>query len=294
MSAKSQKINYLLQSATRYFSTKTCPYCGSTSVKTIDRKYLVTRLLECNNCHLYFRHPVDAIADSEAFYQDDYQQEGGFTTDLPDEEALAQLLQSSFGNTEKSTSVFEKLFEALFPSGLKGIKMIDYGASWGYMSHQFKAAGIEVDPYEISVPRARFGKEKLGINIKTSEDELTEGNDIFFSSHVIEHHPDIEAMIALSRQKLGPNGLFIAECPNGSVDFRARKPESFHRTWGQIHPNMLNATFYQGVFAEHPYLITSPPYLMDEIGAWDQKSQQVADTSGDNLMVIAKVNQSIQ
>ena len=58
------KINYLFYSAVNYFNKVECPYFHQSKANVIDRKYLVTRLFESNNCHLYFRHPIDKIDKS--------------------------------------------------------------------------------------------------------------------------------------------------------------------------------------------------------------------------------------
>ncbi|MDB4414889.1 class I SAM-dependent methyltransferase [bacterium] len=289
----SLKIKYLVDSTLGFFSSKTCPSCQSPDVSIIDRKYIVTRLFECNQCHLYFRHPKDNISFNKEFYQDDYQQEGGFTTDLPDDNSLETFIGNNFDNSDKSVKPFLNVFESLFSQGIDQLKIVDYGCSWGYMSYQFLKAGMNVESFEISIPRSNYGNKKLGLNIKTSEDDLELNNDIFFSSHVIEHLPDIPKMVTYAKKVLKHDGLFIAECPNGSKEFKMKHPNKFHRGWGLVHPNYLNAEYYKNLFSDNPYLITSTPYTKELFDKWDQQSQLTHQLDGANLFVIVKLNQSI-
>src|SRR5215831_4097981 len=207
------KLKYFIHSLTHIRQRPVCPYCKSTEFTIIDRKYLVTRLLECTDCHLYYRHPVDPKEFNADFYQDDYKQ-SGLTTDLPGPDKLKILKETKFANSEMDCQEKIRLLKCL-PEQNQHIKIVDYGTSWGYMSYQFRNAGMDVQSSEISAPRARFGNENLGLNIQTNENALLPGNDVFFSSHVIEHHPDIMAMVRLSKSLLAEGGYFVAFCPNG-------------------------------------------------------------------------------
>lgn len=287
----SSKLKYFVRSAINYFSDKVCPHCGFDNVTVIDRKYLVTQLCKCRNCKFQFRHPVDHHNFNNEFYQQDYHQNDGITTDLPSDQAMADMLKSNFSVSSKNADRFVNLFKTLLPNF--SIKLVDYGSSWGYMSYQFKNSGISTQSYELSAPRAKFGNQKLDLDIKTSENDLQGGNDIFFSSHVIEHVPSIKSVVELSKKVLTEDGYFIAECPNGSVGFKKRDPEAFHLAWGLIHPNYLNDEFYQFLFGSNPYFITSSPYNMDSIFSWDRTSQITEKTEGDQILVIARPNKTL-
>ncbi|GHB62892.1 class I SAM-dependent methyltransferase [Persicitalea jodogahamensis] len=105
------------------------------------------------------------------------------------------------------------LFSNIAPND---ISILDYGSSWGYQSFQFLKEGYNCSSYEISKQRAEFGNNKLRLNIQTDEQSLPEFNDIFFSSHVIEHVPSPSKMIKLGTKLLKENGYFIEISPNGS------------------------------------------------------------------------------
>jgi len=249
---------------------------------------LVTRLFECESCGLYFRHPVEKPQTNFKFYQKQYIEEDDITTKFPSDEELQRLIANSFDTeANRSASRLLDLFGAILPS-LQGVKIVDYGCSWGYISYQFKQAGMDVQSFELSLPRASFGEKKLGLDIFTSSDKLKGGNDIFFSSHVIEHVPSVKKMIESGRQLLRKNGFFISVCPNGSPEYRQADEEGFHRMWGKVHPNCLNTKFFQNAFKDHPHYITSSPFDIAELKEWDQQSQKIGKMEGSEILVIAK------
>lgn len=283
------KLKYLFRSALHYFSAVCCPNCNGFNSKRIDRKYLVTRLFECQNCHLQFRHPADSKAFNEEFYQSDYEQDDGITTELPSAEVLRKMISSNFNNSPKNADPIIALWQSIF-SDLNDVKAIDYGSSWGYMSYQFLKRGIKTQSFEISRPRATYGNRHLGLNIKSNTSDLETGNDLFYSSHVIEHVPSIGDMVNESKRLLKREGIFVAECPNGSAAFRKKNPFAFNQAWGLVHPSYLSEAFYQYIFKDCPYLILTSPYSYGRVKEWDGKSQFTGETDGDQLLVIAKPN----
>jgi transcription elongation factor Elf1 len=286
-----KKIQYFADSALRYFSDKSCPFCESKNVKVIDRKYLVTRLFECQDCHLYFRHPKDKQSFNVDFYQEAYT-EYGITTNIPVPEELAVLKKQNFKNSEKDYSDKIESIKAL--TGGRGIKIVDYGTSWGYVSFQFKNAGFETQSFEISRAMGKKGNEVLGLDIKSDVGDLVGGNDVFFSSHVIEHLSDIPFLFETAKKLLKDEGLLIVYCPNGSKAYRQLNPDVFTALWGLVHPNFISSDFYATVFKQHPFLITSSPYEdMSLFSNWDQRSQVIGNTSGVELLCVCKINLSI-
>jgi 2-polyprenyl-3-methyl-5-hydroxy-6-metoxy-1,4-benzoquinol methylase len=287
MLTRNQKIKYLIDSALASGQKYQCTYCKSEDCKEIDRKYLVTKLMECQNCHLYFRYPVDKKEENANFYQTEYQESDELTTHLPDALLLEKIKIDRFTYGNKNADRFLDLFARLFPEE-KSLRIIDYGSSWGYTSYQFKQAGHQVQGYEISKPRATYGIKNLEVDICLDEKMLRKENHIFFSYHVIEHHPDIASMINLAKSLLKDGGYFIAFSPNGSLPFRHKNKEIFHRFWGKVHPNFMNADFYKYIFQDQPYYITSNPVIYENIHPLQMQQSVIDDLSGVELLVIAK------
>ena len=284
-----QRLSYFIDSASRYFGNKSCPFCKTENVKLIDRKYFVTRLFECTKCHLYFRHPKDKKGFNTDFYQEQYE-EFGITTNIPYGTQLAIFKQNNFKNSGKDYSDKIRTMSLLKPGK---IKVVDYGSSWGYVSYQFKNAGFITQSFEISSSMAKKGNELLGLDIKNNLDDLVGDNDIFFTSHVIEHLSDINHLFQVAKKLLKPDGIFVAYSPNGSKAYRKLHPEIFHSLWGLVHPNFMNSDFYSTVFNKNPYIITSCPYdKLSLFTNWDSKSHIIGDTSGEELLFICKINEN--
>jgi hypothetical protein len=284
-----QKLNYLLRSVRNILQDKHCPYCGGKDLELVERKYVVTSLLRCAHCGLLHRHPRDSKQFLDQFYQTDYKVEVQMMTDLPADAELVKLKSTNFSGLRD----YLPLIIAAAKKPASQIKLIDYGCSWGYNVFKLKQERVDAEGFELSVPRARFGEEKLAVRIASREEDIRGGNDLLFSSHVIEHLPAIQDFVALSRQKLLNDGVFMAFCPNGSREFQARQPELFNVTWGSLHPNYLDVEFARHVFRKNPYLIMTSdwPYHIETIENWDGETQHVdADRSGYELLIIAKPN----
>ena len=245
-------------------------------------------MLECNLCHLYFRHPKDKPDFNKNFYQDNYE-EFGITTHIPEKSLLEEYKKNNFRNSGKDFSPYIEIIQLL--TGKMETRLIDYGTSWGYASYQFKKAGMQVQSFEISRPMARVGNELLDLDIQTDPQKLSPGNEVFFSSHVIEHLSDIRFMLDTARSLLNADGLFIACSPNGSKNYREKHPQTFHSLWGMVHPNFLNADFYSHVFGDNPFIITSDPYQnIRTFSGWNHEDQIIDKTDGEELMVVCSMN----
>jgi len=236
---------------------------------------------------MMFRHPVDSIQENRDFYQEDYFENDGITTFSPESDEVENLINDGLKGTSRDASRLLTAFTALVGS-IEGAMILDYGASWGYMSYQFSKAKMDVESYEISKPRAGFGNQSLKLDIRTSESDVRSNNSIFFSSHVIEHVPSPAKMLEYASQHITQNGFIFTLCPNGSDAFRKRMPKGFSLGWGKVHPNYLTETYFRQYFRDCPYFIASSPDGWSQLALWDQKSQLVSDdVSGNELLIVS-------
>jgi SAM-dependent methyltransferase len=215
------------------------------------------------------------------FYQEEYQQPG-LTTDLPDDDHLEALLATGFEDSNKS---FSRVVQILTALGLTpGARVLDYGASWGYGTYQLRAAGYRAEAFEISEPRAIFGR-KLGIEIHTRLGDVPGEFDAVYSSHVLEHVANARVSIVEQLARLRPGGYLIAHTPNGSVDRQTRDFASFHAHWGLVHPTLLTERFILSSFSAYPSYISTAAG-MDAIRKWDRNATTRGPLEGDELIII--------
>ena len=266
-----------------------CPNCGCERSLVVSRKYLVTTLRRCDNCNLLFRVPTSKKKEQVKFYQNEYSQ--GFTTDVPTRETLELLKRTKFHGTEKDFSGYIKVLEAL---GCKsGVRVFDYGCSWGYGSWQMQEAGYRVSAFEISVPRCNYAKNYLGIEAAHSLEGISGPVDVFFSAHVIEHVFSVRELVDLAKTFVKPGGLFVAFCPNGSEEFMKKDRRSWNLLWGMVHPNFLDKHFLGKLFERNSYLLATTPYDLREINKWSQFSEKSSELNlnGRELMIVVKRSQ---
>ncbi len=284
------RLKFFLRSLFAIFQKKYCPYCGGTDLTFNQRKYIVTSLLKCNNCELLHRHPKDPAGFTKKFYQTEYKIDVEMMTDLPSASELEVFRKNIFKDLRDYFPLIKPLYHQT-----DGIKVLDYGCSWGYNVYKFKNDGLDAVGYELSVPRAKFGEENLGVKIYSDEGKIRLDNDVVFSSHVIEHLNFVQDFFALSKRILKEDGIFMAVCPNGSREYQDRDPARFKGTWGVMHPLYLDIDFATHVFKNNPYLILTAdwPFDYEKIKNWNGKSQYIGPREGYELLIITKPNINI-
>ena len=290
------KFKYLLICLKKFLTKKglDCPSCKSNENLIVDKKYFITSLKRCENCMLLYRTPTTTIEENKDFYQEEYTQ--GFTTDCPNDDKLNELISNNFRNTEKD---YSKIIEILNILDLKSntdvSSLFDYGCSWGYGSYQLKKI-FNVKSYEISAPRAKYARDKLGVNIiNESELDSLKNNDnkldFFFMSHVLEHVPNPSETLDLGLKLLKKGGYIVSFTPNGSMENK-KINSKWSKLWGMVHPNFIDEKFYEKFFKNNIYYIGSSKYNLKNIHNFTKNNQNyIDDLSGSELMIIVKKTQ---
>lgn len=285
-----QQIQYLLSAAVGRLvpSRLSCPQCGCAKKRHVSRKKLVTSLVECSQCRLRFRIPQDPPRHYFDFYQKAYS--SSLATECPSADQLQSMLQNNFAGTGKNFARRIEIVQALGVAS--GAAVLDYGASWGYATWQFREAGYDASGFEISRPRAAYAREQLNVDVADDPDTLPDkAFDCMFCCHVLEHVPAPRIAFDLATRVLKPGGLFVAFTPNGSEASHLRHPEDYDHSWGRLHPLYLNSEFYQQCLSDRHILLASAnygsSYPLDEIRGWDRQSNLELDVSGRELLLAA-------
>lgn len=222
----------------------TCPACGNQIAELVRRKYVVTSLYGCPNCHIRFRVPKESAKRADKLYKNEkYRQE--FTTTLPDSEQLSKLLKSQFRMSDKDFTSYIAVLKSLLSPGAR---ILDFGCSWGYGSWQMRQAGFDVYSFEVGENRAQYAEERLGCKMVKDLRSLDGTIDCLFSSHVIEHLPDPNILLSEAPKLLAAGGYFVCFCPNGNPD---RKDETYHKSWNKVHPLLITPEFLRWGFNRH-------------------------------------------
>lgn len=237
-----------------------CPSCGSKNYKQIAaREFLKfpTSLRHCDNCKLLYRHPVTLEEESKKFYENDYVQ-SGLTTDLPNKSSLQMLLDSNFIGSEKDCSKWFPLLQGISNKLNRKIRVLDYGANWGYTVHQFKTWDFidEAVGFEYSDVRREFGQDKLKLRY-ISEAEFDNKFDVVFSSHVIEHMYNPSLFRTHMDRLLLSDGYTVVTCPNGSLTALFENPVGWRCHWGEVHPNFISDEYLIQQFRDYKGVVIS-------------------------------------
>ena len=273
---------------------RVCPYCGpSSQVRLVRRKKVIVEILQCQTCHLWFRWPADTPGEHDSYYQEEFARDAPQIM-LPGNDELELLKQRNFSGSPLDINNKIRVLQILHQGG----RVLDFGCSWGYGTYQLREHGFDAVGFEVSRPRAEFGRAKLGLNIIDNFDELAklpEGSfDIVFSNHVVEHLPDIGATFAMLTRLLKENGFIFHVLPN----FMGRMARSgYWVKWiGEDHPVAPAIPFFE--FAIPRAGLTKPVFGSDPFD--DQMAQALKanptanlSTEGDELLVYAhKLNRS--
>ncbi len=264
-----------------------CPYCGEArDLRLLGRKKLIIEIFRCQRCRLIFRYPRETARDNTERYQLTYDQ--AEVTTLPTEEELAHFIADGFSGSSDFGPKLRAL-AALIPSG----RVLEFGCSWGYGVHQLRSSGFDATGFEISKPRAGFGREKLGVpiidDLSALEGLPAHSFDAVFSSHVIEHLPDLAASFDLFSRLLIPGGLLFATIPNFSGS--AARAGLFWHWIGQDHPIAPTHEFLARALIEHGFASVrfgSGPFdelLTERLAARDFDA---LDTEGEELLIIGR------
>lgn len=268
-----------------------CPYCRSRETRALHRRCLILEVRQCADCGLMFRFPKAERGAANQYYQGDYDDfERGLVTKLPEPEQARIMVSEGFANTPWDARERLDLVVKIAGHG----RLLDYGCSWGYLVAQAQRRGFQARGFEISRPRAQFGRAMMGADIL--DDPLALASlpdacvDVIYTSHVLEHLPDLEGVFPLFRRLLASRGVMLIFVPNcGGVQARR-----FGLRWGpfanQAHTLCFDAGFFERNLGKEGFSVScrSDPY--EHVGVVDQSPPAAAaGCDGDELLVVARV-----
>jgi SAM-dependent methyltransferase len=186
-----------------------------------------------------FRWPKENVESSFHFYQGVYHE--GCVGDVPDLAELRELMAASFAADNLDYSVRIKTVR----SASKGLRVIDYGASWGYGVWQFQKAGFDAEGFEVGFSRAEYGRRNLGVRVETTTAEFAPNSfDVIHTAHVLEHVADLKSVFADFQRLLKPGGVLVIFVPNAG----GQSAQTLGTHWGPMigekHVNALTAEFF--------------------------------------------------
>jgi hypothetical protein len=214
-----------------------CPYRDSQFADRLQRKWLLIEARRCMFCGLIFRWPTDPAQADREFYETDY--EGQQATDVPDAAAAAAMASEGFRGTSWHRAGRISFAECALGKPA-GRTLLDFGCSWGYATHQYKAAGWAAHGFEIDRRRAEFGRVALDLDIKSDLNDYSGRQfDIILADHSLEHVPRIGHTLDALSKLAAPGATLMIFVPNGSCHDARR----FGVGWGPLIGETHTAAF---------------------------------------------------
>ena len=254
-----EKIDFALKMLRKRLQGQStaCPYCTSERTTRLQRKQILLELRECQECKLRFRYPKDDVVDNFDYYQESYQQHT--VTDLPSEAELEGHIRENFRRVGRDISEHLEVICQFATGG----RLLDFGASWGYCTWQFKQAGYDAVGYEISRPRTEYGKKMLGVTMINNTRDLPDHSiDVIYSAHVLEHMPDPGATLREFRRLLAPKGFLFVFVPNGAGEPARRLGVNWTPLINQRHVMAYTPQFFANALPREGFTakFASTPY----------------------------------
>jgi SAM-dependent methyltransferase len=217
-----------------------CPYCESRLHRRLQRKKFLIEARKCEFCGLIFRWPCDDPARARVFYEGAY--DGQQATTVPESDGeLRALVDRQFRDSPYDRSHRIAIVRDVVPAG----RVLDFGCSWGYSVAQWRAAGYDAIGFECARDRARFGRERLGLDIRADfsslESEAAASFDVVYADHVMEHLSLLRRPLDLFARLLKPGGVLIFFVPNGGGIPARRLGTGWKALIGESHTVALTA-----------------------------------------------------
>ena len=186
--------------------TATCPNCAAESrlfLRTRDFNRRITRetfhYYKCSPCGLLFLHPVPGNLGT--YYPTDYHS-------VPS------------GRSEMALQAEHERYKLdLVREYKENGRLLEIGPSWGGFCLQAKAAGYDVEAFEMDPGCCRFLNDVIGITAFQGNDivgllKSRPAYDVVALWHVMEHLANPWNVLAAISGKLAPGGVLVVATPN--------------------------------------------------------------------------------
>jgi 2-polyprenyl-3-methyl-5-hydroxy-6-metoxy-1,4-benzoquinol methylase len=229
-----------------------CPYCGSIFHARLQRKKFIIEARKCQYCDLIFCWPTDSAEKAKHFYECDYR--SGIVTELPSMQELSEFCASGFHNSRYAKPAYIELVRAAIPPPAR---ILDFGASWGYVGNQLQKSGYEVEGFELSQARAEFGRKHLDIPLHSSWEHLHKPAfprfDLIFTAHTLEHVYDLWSILERFADALVPDGLLLIIVPNGGGRMARHLGVRWGPYIGETHTIAFTADWFRKNLPRHGF-----------------------------------------
>ncbi|MHA1252652.1 MAG: class I SAM-dependent methyltransferase, partial [Candidatus Helarchaeota archaeon] len=188
-------------------------------------KSMEYKILKCNNCGFIWQYHILNDALSKKLYNEWIDLNHSFKKKL-----FNKLLINGFFHEQL---VIKSFFPHLYNHK---IKILDYGAGWGFYCNYMKGYNFEVYAFEISNKKIHYIKEKFKIKLVSLNDIANYKFHYINLNQVLEHIENPRKTLKSLSNSLYKFGIIHISVPNGKNIEKKIKSKSFKLGINPIHP----------------------------------------------------------
>jgi len=189
-----------------------CNCCGSNSErKVLEKRGTVTghpfQLVQCRRCGFLYFNPRPSQEMIANLYDEKYYAGKGWDP--------ATNYTSAYGHDEIGDN--RMLLNRLISFHKPPARLLDFGCGLGDLARQARAAGYDVEGYEIS-PSARAFCQQNGLTVYAETSKIPNNSyDIVTAVEVIEHAYTPDTLFKQVQTALRPGGVFLYTTMNPTI-----------------------------------------------------------------------------
>lgn len=178
------------------------------------------QLSECNKCKLIFQKYIPDEEFSNELYD----------KIISSEASLKKKLDSKDLNSryDKEINLIKNIFKN------KKIKVLEFGAGWGFWASRAIEKGLDVDAFELSNNRISYMKKK-GINVIEDLKKNNKQYDFIYSDQTIEHISNPHQIFEEFLSNLKKGGFVLLNYPS-SFRFKSKLNNNYIPKKDAAHP----------------------------------------------------------
>jgi 2-polyprenyl-3-methyl-5-hydroxy-6-metoxy-1,4-benzoquinol methylase/spore coat polysaccharide biosynthesis predicted glycosyltransferase SpsG len=223
-----------------------CPGCGRERAAVIGR-FPERSFYRCRSCGLVYqqRWVPDSTVYNHAYFFDEYKRQYG---------------KNYLDDFEHIRKMGEKRLKHIQP-GHPDPALLDIGCAYGPFLQAAKEAGFRVEGVEPSREAALWAEKNLGCEVHAlGLGEFTEQNpqrswDAVTLWYVIEHFPDLQAVLKQLSGMVRPGGVLAMGTPNGKGISARRHLKSFLAASPADHYTILSPSSIRKLLAKHGFRV---------------------------------------
>ena len=224
-----------------------CPVCDGTAFESLFTKD-GQRFVRCPGCGLVLINPRPFLAELGAVYDARYS--AGYIRKAP----------------QKLERAHQRVGKLVRRYSLQGGRWLDVGCSAGFLVAAARAAGFDAIGLDVEAAAIDYGRQQLGLDgLQCSplvDAALPAASfDVITIYDVIEHVPDLNAVVAEMKRLLTPDGILHVRTPDVGHWTRPRNLARWHEVKPSRHLYYFDKRTLPRLLARHGLALRASHFM---------------------------------